>query len=349
MRKAVTTFLVLMMAVATGADLNPSPGTQPTSLIFRNADVVCSAVVTSVVPLNQNANPPGSADTERRTLRVTVKVQDYYKFNGEKRPVLELLYDHSPSREPPTSSPFQSGQFVLLFLKENIGGSYTLADPYVGLTAFASIKQVRGVSDGRGLDKLQTMLSAALVTHNREDILSSIRLIEGLDSIDSDTSSRIEGLSHSQDPEIVLAAFAVLIKTRMPESLSRLSDYLDSHDKVDQFISLLSVGSELAQLLDSNHLKEIEHLSSSKYLSIQLGAMNALRKMKNMASVPSLLDRLDDPNHAVQYIALITLAEIFGKFDDYAPSMYLFDQNPEHYTNLWKKWWREQGHDRAKP
>jgi hypothetical protein len=50
----------------------------------------------------------------------------------------------------------------------------------------------------------------------------------------------------------------------------------------------------------------------------------------------------------VQYIAVITLAEIFAKEGDYAPSKRLYDKNPDLYIGLWKQWAKDTGRALAK-
>jgi len=77
---------------------------------------------------------------------------------------------------------------------------------------------------------------------------------------------------------------------------------------------------------------------------IRRGAMQALRLMKNPQAAPTLVKRLDDTDGYVRYLAVISLAETFGKYEDYAPSMYLFDDNPGFYISLWKDWWAHEGH-----
>jgi hypothetical protein len=61
-------------------------------------------------------------------------------------------------------------------------------------------------------------------------------------------------------------------------------------------------------------------------------------------NAPTLVQRLDDSDPLVQYLAVITLAETFGKYQDYAPGIGPFNKNPQYYRNLWKKWWAENSH-----
>jgi hypothetical protein len=334
---------LLVSAAAVKPELNPVPGTQSTTLLFQNADLVCTAVVSSIASVSRQGG--NNADTDQETRIINVRVQDYYKRVDPDRHDLRVLVHQNLSRR--SSSPgeiFQPGRTFLLFLKSETGNSYSLADRFSSATLFTSITSAQNVSAATGIAKLQTVLSFILSGHNREDSLNAMRLIEGFDSIDSDTVLRVERISGSGDTEVALSAFAVLVKAGTPGRIAELSSYLDQTVDADQSISLLSVASELEHVRDSKQLKEIEHLSASKYLSIRLAAMNSLRNMKNLSSVPTLIDRLDDPDTTVRYIAIITLAEIYGKYDgDFAPSMYLFDAKPKYYSDLWKTWWIERG------
>jgi hypothetical protein len=76
--------------------------------------------------------------------------------------------------------------------------------------------------------------------------------------------------------------------------------------------------------------------------------MQSLRKMRSPRAAPVVVSRLDDPNSDIQYLAVITLAETFGKYGDYAPSVYLFRQRPQYYVDLWKKWWEKDGGARGR-
>ena len=100
----------------------------------------------------------------------------------------------------------------------------------------------------------------------------------------------------------------------------------------------------VGQIKDERARIHLEQLTSSKYANIQFGAMTALRGIGNPKSAPVLIQRLDDPDSLIQYLAVITLAEIFDKKNaDYAPAMPTFEQNRPKYVEAWKKWWVEEG------
>lgn len=191
--------------------------------------------------------------------------------------------------------------------------------------------------------KLQHVLVGVARDSDTVDRIKALRLLQGFESFDQ-TLYRALLRFGTRAIEIAFTALGVLLKTRTPDSVERLKHYLDDYQGAAEPVALVSIGSELGQISDAKALTTIEALSSSRYVSIRFGAMDAMRLMRNPKSAATLVERLDDPNGTVQYLAVITLAEIFGKHDgDYAPTMNLFDEKPREYIQLWKLWWAQNG------
>jgi hypothetical protein len=198
------------------------------------------------------------------------------------------------------------------------------------------------------LKKLQATLAAVLRMPNREDQVRAMELLQEFDRIAPDTSPALVTLSRSSDAEVALSAFAVLLKIKGTEDandvevLTNLKTYLDSYVGGSELSALMNIGSELGQIGNERTLRAIESLAGSRYLSIRFGAMSAIRRIRSPQSASVLIQRLDDVDNNVRYIAVITLAEIFQKYGDFAPGMGLFDKNPGKYIQLWKDWYRNQ-------
>jgi HEAT repeat protein len=151
-------------------------------------------------------------------------------------------------------------------------------------------------------------------------------------------------LSSSKDPEIAFWALAVLLNAKVPGSLESLNKYLQTYEGNSTPIAWTGIDSDLHQIRDPEARPLLETLTESRHVPIRFGAMQALRKIKSPKSAPALVRRLDDSDRTVQYIAVISLAEILGKYEgDYAPAMPTFEKNPGKYTDLWKQWWAEHG------
>ena len=72
----------------------------------------------------------------------------------------------------------------------------------------------------------------------------------------------------------------------------------------------------------------------------------SLREMKHKSSIPYFVEGLNDEDQEVRYECMIALAETVGKFQDWAPSIPLFEVDEERYLNKWKQWWQEEGEER---
>ncbi len=128
------------------------------------------------------------------------------------------------------------------------------------------------------------------------------------------------------------------------DSVQKLRQYLEYYTADAEPSALFVIGPELREISSPNAVRALEALSRSKFRPVQSGAMDGIRRIRDPKSVPFLMAKLGDPDSDVQYVALITAAEILGKYEgDFAPSMYLFDKKPQYYLGLWKQWWVEEG------
>jgi hypothetical protein len=334
--------IVALSSVVAIADIVPIPGAQRIKPVFEASDLVCYCYVQSVA-VSADPLPAQSSKTERvrQRSKLTVEIRDAYKEKGQGQPVVIVQNDRELAIASASYSYFQRGDIYLLFLKSTSAGIYELSDRFLGATHFRSLSQQPGEM---GLEKLQSALVTVLQQPNRDDRLNALRLLQGFDILGERSLSRVELLCSSEDSEIAFTALAVLLKSKTPEGVENLKRYLEIYKGDAEPLALVTIGTQLGRLSDAKMLPQMEALSGSKYVSVRLGAMDAIRKIKSSESAPTLVKRLDDPDSTVQYVALITLAEILGRYDgDFAPSMYLFDKKPQYYIGLWKQWWAEEG------
>jgi hypothetical protein len=330
------------------ADVGPVPGMQPIAPVFDKADIVCKCYVESVVVAQRSVGSVGD-DKIRHQATAEVQIEDFYKSDGSRNDVITVTFEAREinGRAVIGSQRLSSGETAILFLKKGPENAYAFADPFLGVTRFDSLPQQAGEP---GLLKLRSALSAVAARLRGPDTLRALQLLEGFDSFDDSSLFNVRAACNSQEPEIALTALGVLLKAQAPDGVDRLKGYLDAYKGEVATLALTAIGRELAQVTAPNDLSLVEELSGSRFFSIQLGAMEAIRKMRNPHSLPTLIKRLDEPNSAVEYISVISLAEILSKFDgDYAPSMKLFDERPQYYTNLWKQWWADEGSEIYSP
>lgn len=338
------TFVFLIAGVST-ADIIPIPGTQPLRPIFERSNLVCNCTVESLRTIREQKIELHGKPLITRDILARVRINDLYKSTIPSiARTIEVEFDSdSPIM---TSKPtLSANETALIFLNKQNNGRFTFADQFLGAIPFTDLPTI---SAKEGLPKLETALSLALQNTSRADQMNALLLLEGLDSWNAATLTNLSKLCSSTDPEIALSAIAVLLKANGGLGLSRLSDFLSSYKGDAHPIALISIGIELGKLDDKGNVAVVEDLSSSRYLSIRMGAMDALRRVCDMQCGRTFIKRLDDPNADVQYSAVKGLAEIFHKDGDYDPPLYMFDRTPETYRSLWKRWWTQEGIARAK-
>lgn len=337
MRAFICTLPILLGAFAY-AQVAPTPGSQSLEPAFDAADLVCYGFVRSVVPETMTTDDQASARTRR--MRANIEVRDIYKSAFNENSVIVEFTQTFPGSRGGGEPTLSTGQSAILFLKAVRPGIYEFADRSRGAILFRSLT---GQSEGKGVERLQYALVAVLAGDNQDDRLTSLRLLHGFGYLSPSVLSRISHFADSKDPLTALWAMTVLVKADVPDSVGRLSTYLDSYHEDIQDWVILNVDTDLAQIRDPKARTALESLTTSKFSPIRDGAMRGLRRLRDPRSVPSLVRRLEDSDQGIQYLAVITLAETLGKYGDYAPNMALFDRSPHMYTDLWKQWWAEEG------
>jgi HEAT repeat protein len=194
------------------------------------------------------------------------------------------------------------------------------------------------------LRKLEFALAAVLPRSNRDDQIRAMTLLHGFDALNQESVASATPLATSKDAEIACWALAILVKTKTPGSLERVHSFLEENQGNQAPMAIFAIGDDLAQIRDLSTLPDLKTFSSSKYVNIRFAVMEALRGMKSPQGAPILIPLLDDPDRDVQRNAVSVLAYIVGKQGDFAnPGGDAFFKNPSHYTDLWKKWWADQG------
>jgi hypothetical protein len=348
MKRATALLLAAACAAAAAAQPGPIPGTQPVRPVFEQSDVVCLGRVGSVA-IGRAAPDANTPETHRMRRKVTVQVEagQIFKTDRPSAREFQLEYTEDLGMRPLPVTFLKPGQVQLLFLKAASPGVYRFADRFMGATWFSALPEGTGTP---GMSGLEAALDSLAGRQNKEDRINALRLLQGFDILSPDSLSTVENLADSSDPETAFAALAVLVKTASPAAVERLAQRIEKYKGGPEPISLslFSIETELGSVTNEEALPAVEALASSRFLNIRFGAMQSLRKMRNPRSAPVVVSRLDDPNSNLQYLAVITLAETFGKYGDYAPSVYLFRQRSQYYVELWKKWWQQEGKGRGR-
>jgi hypothetical protein len=214
----------------------------------------------------------------------------------------------------------------------------------LGVTHFASIPEQEG---GSGLSKLESALVEIVRENNREDRISAMRLLNGVEELQPGTLAQITPLSTSQDPELAFDALAIMIKAGAPGSLEALDQYLQGYQGDGALFALVNIGRELDRKSSREDLPALESLTSSRFLAIRIGSMEAIRNIGELTIAPTLIrrmcDRLCDSDNTIRYIAVSALAEMFHKTGDLKPSMAEFSMSPIFYSSQWRTWCAHEG------
>jgi hypothetical protein len=330
----------LMLPAAARADVAPVAGTQAVGPVFEKSDLVCSGTVRSIKIVGESTIGRPPKTVRRQHVLAAVEVEDSYKSTESVGSSVSVEFDREIPATRADMPAIERGEAALLFLSATGRSTYSFSDPFLGATRFEFLPPRLS---GQGIQKLQDALAAHLQTASGSDRRSALELLGGFDTIAPSTSSALSPLLLSPDAEVAASAFAVMLKNKQSpdknEILMLLKDRLASFPAEPEPAALINIGSALSETSDTHLLRAMESLSASRFAVIRRGAMQSLRAMKDRDAASTLVKRLDDQDGYVRYLAVISLSEAFDKHEDYGPSMYLFDKNPDFYVGLWKDWW----------
>jgi len=321
----------LTLCASAAAGIAPTPGTQDIQVVFNDADLVCNCSVESTRFTRAEWAESGSGRVQRRYGVAEIHINEVYKSTVPAPSRFSLEY---------IDNELTKGERAVMFLRSSGSSVYAPADPFVGITAFTLVPSG---SQGTGIQMLEFALLRIVKSPNHDDQMNALKLLQGFPTLSQSTLSALDRLLSSPSPDIALATFAVILKVADVEHVEKLRIYLSGYRAEMEPTSILSIGSELGHIRDEAALPSLGELSGSRLLSIRIGSMQALRAIKSSKAGPAIVRRLDDSDGYVKYLAVISLAEIFNKYGDYAPNMYLFDRNPGFYVSLWKSWWTTEG------
>ncbi len=218
--------VALAMSMMLSAQPRPVPGSQRVRPVFETADVVCSGRVESLRVLKERKVESGNGILLLKHVLASVDVQDIYKASGSLPSSMFVTFDEQTPGVSAAMPILQKDELAILFLKHSEDSSYVIADPYLGVTPFASIPEQEGRS---GLSKLESALAEIVRENNREDKISAMRLLNGMEELQPGTLAQIKPLSTSQDPELAFDALAITIKAGAPGSIEALDQYLQGY------------------------------------------------------------------------------------------------------------------------
>jgi hypothetical protein len=335
--------VLLVLLRASSAEIIPDAAT---ARLFQASDVVVSGRVLSVETISEKAaGRPGKAFTVRH-LRARISVNDVYKGTVQPNGLLSVEYDLDVPASGPRSS-LSIDENAIIFLRAVDGSTYTYTDRLAAAYRFdAAVPR----TNQTGLPGLEAVLTEIVSEGAGRDRLTAAEMLLGVDHLRSATLKALGSNVDSKNPQLTVSIIAVLLNSGAQQNgIKLLSSYLQQHgNDADQPIELMTVGVLLSQVGDEQFITEMEEMSSSGISAIRLGAVEALRNMRSSKAAQTLVNRLDDPDPDIRYVALMGLAETFDKHGDYAPNMRVYEGNATFYVDLWKAWASASGYTKSK-
>jgi hypothetical protein len=324
------------------------PGGVDVNELVARSSLVCRGRVTTVVREAEGfENADGELLTER-ALMATVQVERCYKGPVQSGEIGVAFVESANPLWP--SLTLQAGEYGLLFLNA-VAGQYVFADPFLGKTPMSPSLGPAPLIDGDPVQALAADLRAALTDRSRDVVVAALRLLAGLRPLGSLQSLR--SLLPATDREVEGLVYLTLLEHGDYSLLSQAGSFVE-------FVELETIGPEvhavraavagaIGGIADDRARRTLETFTTSSNRELRLAAVRALREIRNPASVPILVARLDDTDGDIRFGALMALAEAERKSREWAPAWAVFAANEAPFIQRWKDWWSEEGRRKRSP
>jgi hypothetical protein len=341
-KQTVVILIICVISARLHAGVAILAGSEPIRQMFKEASLVCRCSVLSVKILRKEKIPGDLHGNTINVMSALLREEMVYKTDQKDFQNITLVYEE----EPFSDMGLQGGESDRLFFLKGKGTEYAFVAPR---EAFRMPPRPTIESTSTGLEQLETDLVAGLETGDRNILLNTLRLLQALDGLSPASISVLKHLLANSDTELALAVHAVLIKTGDPEEVVQFAAFEEKSINVDfvrsisigSSIRLMSIGSSLNRTRSETALPALAKLADSPTEVIRLGALDAIRLIKNTKSIPVLIKHLDDSNQFARYVSAISLSEITKKNN--MPFMGDFEKDESKYLGVWKTWWEQEG------
>ena len=228
----------------------------------------------------------------------------------------------------------QSLKYRILFLKRN-GDSYEPTSPYYpSLISIAGDPVNATASLDAVLDAIVRVIPSreASVADKREAIHDLWGVRNGV------AMGGLRLALRDNDPSLQLGAAAALLAAGDVEALAVAEPALLKPEAGLAPELLPNLRGALGYGIKSEEaVPSLARLMRAPEVDTRRAAADALRHTRADAAVPALVRALEDIDRMVQYSAVMGLAEITRQLNG-APSIPLFQQNPDPYLTFWREW-----------
>lgn len=331
--------ILFLSAVTAMAYPRPIKGTEDIPKLMAEATLVCKGEVTSA------PKPVPVFDAPRLTGTATVRVDRCFKGDPGGT-VIRVAVDNFL---PPAGGPvfvLDLGDYRLFFLKP-LDGRYTVVDPWSGV--LATSRKVAHVPDGSDtMLSLELDLKAGLHDRDPERVLDSIRMLGNMRTLRSNAELKT-----------LLTTHDLLVKTYVWQALLRLKDY-SVLPAVVRFFAIqreaprrMILGRDRLLFMQGELIREVGNIRSldavpylekfalSKNRLLRDEALQALRQIGSLHSIPVFLSELDDPDPDNAFSAMQGLLSLRAADSviHWVPTGEVFRQSPKFYAAKTREWW----------
>ena len=228
---------------------------------------------------------------------------------------------------------------LLVFLKKYKDDTYSLVQSSGSLIELPDAPY--NFSETADLqDKIKTILVQGLEKGDRRFAEDAVYILRQLDIPPDDLLSLYKDLTKKAKSD---TKGLILEKRIALGDASVLDDILDISRDAKYAESVFVNSFEMTKLASPKNVRRFIELLSTQNQTFKEGAILTLAKMKEKSAIPHLIKALDDGNQNIRYRAVIGLAEITDRYQDFAPAIDLFCQNEKQYVQRWKNWWENEG------
>jgi hypothetical protein len=188
------------------------------------------------------------------------------------------------------------------------------------------------------------------MTSNAKSRLDALGLLVRFPQLRSESLEMLRSASWDSEADAAMLRLVLLAKSEPSAYLAELvrAGRLRDPRAPLQVDAIIETGDILRDRSTTRDILLLEETASAGPKQLRYSAMLGLRRLKDPGTVPFLVHELDSDDPEVQYLAVITLAEMTGRGGDFGSSMPLFEQDPAKYRQLWKQWWSTEGASRYK-
>lgn len=303
--------------------------------LFEKSDLVCRGAVLTETQLAADSL---DARGKLRPVDYTTLVEARSCYKGTiSGSTLALLFR---SVDRTRGMPLSFGP-LLLFLKRETEGTYVLTDDSASLPFWDVPLKTR---DGEGgIAELEGDLVEIATALDLPSSRGAMQMLLRFPRLSEASLLKLKSVQSATEPNLAILRLVLLVKSDATANLAELTRVVIKRDPSAQLPAIEEIGQIFAYQSSSSDLESLKEMSHSGFSYLRQSAMRGIRRIKDPSTVPFLIEQLDSDDLDVQYLAVITLAEMTGRSGDFGPSLPLFEQNPGKHKQLWREWWAVEG------